>query len=55
MGGMEVCNVSSGVPRPLSPSRPGPRRSTLPLPLPQMGCIRTEVDDIGGLVDVDAS
>ena len=34
-------------------------RSTLPLPLPQIGCIRIEVDDTGGLMDgprkVDAS
>ena len=54
-GGMEVGNVGSGVPRPLSPSQPGPRRSTLLLPLLRMGCIRIGVDDIGGLVDVDAS
>ena len=36
-------NVGSGVQR--------PRRSTLTLLLPRMGCIRTEVDDIGGLMD----
>ena len=66
-GDMEVGNVGSGVPRPPSPSqprpcppsRPRPHRSTLPLPLPRMGCIQTRVDDIGGLMDgpceVDAS
>ena len=66
-GGMEVGNVGSGVqrppslsrPRPRPPSRPQPRRSTLPLPLPRIGYIRTEVDDIEGLMDgpceVDAS
>ena len=41
---MEVGNVGSGVPQ--------PRRSTLPLPLPRMGCIRQNgVDDTGGLMD----
>ena len=52
-------NFGSGVPQPPSPSRPRPRppsrprprRSTLPLPLPRMGCIRTRVDDTGGLMD----
>ena len=58
-GSREVGNVGSGVQRPCSPSRPRPHRSTLPLPLPRMGCIRTEVDDTEGLNDgpceVDAS
>ena len=52
-------NVGSGVPlppspsrpRPCPPSRPRPRRSTLSLLLPRTGCIRTGVDDIGGLMD----
>ena len=52
-------NVSSGVPlppsssqpRPRPPSRPRPHRSILTLPLPRMGCIRTGVDDTGGLMD----
>ena len=60
-------NVGLGVPRPPSPSRPRPRppsrarprRSTLPLSLPRMDCIRIRVYDIGGLMDgpreVDAS
>ena len=59
-GVMELGNVSSGVQRPPSLSQPLPRppsrprlpRLTLPLPLPRMGCIRTGVDDIGGLMDV---
>ena len=53
-GGMEVSganmgvgnnggNVGLGVPR--------PRQSTLPLFLPRIGCIRTEVDDTRGLMD----
>ena len=52
-------NVGSGVSRPQPPSRPRPRRSTLPLPLSRMGYLRTEVDDTRGLMDgtreVDAS
>ena len=52
-------NVGSSVPRPLPPSRPQPRQSTLPLPLPRMSYIQTGVDDTGGLMDgpreVDAS
>ena len=60
-------NVGSGVPRPPLPSRPRPYppsqprpcRSTLSLPLPRIGSIRTGVDDTGGLMDgpheVDAS
>ena len=52
-------NVGSGVLRPPSPSRPQPRppfqprprRSTLYLPLPRMGYIRTGVDDTEGLMD----
>ena len=48
-----------GVPRPPSPSRPRsrplsrprPHRSTIPLPLPRIGCIKTGVDDTGGLMD----
>ena len=58
-GYMEVGNVGSGVPRPPSPSQPRPRRSTLPLSLPRISYIRTEVDDNEGLMDgpceVDAS
>ena len=46
-------------PRPRPPSRLRPRQSTLPLLLSRMGYIRTQVNDIGGLMDgsrgVDAS